>query len=89
MLSKVNSFGVLGMEAYPVEVEIYISGGLPAINLIGLPDPTVKESKSRLKPALKNSGYDWPDGRITINLTPSDMNKNDTEKQGFPYHYLP
>ena len=75
MLSKVNSFGVLGMEAYPVEVEIYISGGLPAINLIGLPDPTVKESKSRLKPALKNSGYDWPDGRITINLTPSDMKK--------------
>jgi magnesium chelatase family protein len=75
MLAKVSSFGILGIEAYPVEIEIDISLGLPTINLIGLPDLTIRESKERLKPAIKNSGFHWPAERITINLTPSDIKK--------------
>lgn len=75
MLAKVSSFGILGLEAYPVEIEIDISVGLPAISLIGLPDLTIRESRERLKPALKNSGFNWPAERITISLTPSDIKK--------------
>jgi magnesium chelatase family protein len=78
MLAKVRSFGILGIEAYPVEIEIDISSGLPAISLIGLPDLAIKESRERLKPALKNSGFSWPAERITINLTPSDIKKEGT-----------
>ena len=78
MLAKVHSFGLLGIEAYPVEIEIDISSGLPAVNLIGLPCPAIKESKDRIKPAIKNSGFSWPAERITINLTPSDIKKEGT-----------
>jgi len=82
MLARVSSFGVLGIEAYPVEIEIDISLGLPAISLIGLPDLTIKESRERLKPAIKNSGFPWPAERITISLTPADIKMSDTETQG-------
>ena len=75
MLAKVSSFGILGIEAYPVEIEIDISFGLPAISLIGLPDLTIRESKERLKPAIKNSGFRWPPERITVSLAPSDVKK--------------
>lgn len=75
MLAKVASFGLLGIEAYPVEIEIDISFGLPAISLIGLPDLTIRESKERLKPAIKNSGFRWPPERITVSLAPSDVKK--------------
>ncbi|MDD5654607.1 MAG: YifB family Mg chelatase-like AAA ATPase [Candidatus Omnitrophica bacterium] len=68
----------MGIEAYPLEIEIDISSGLPAVNLIGLPCPAIKESKNRLKPAIKNSGFSWPAERITINLTPSDIKKEGT-----------
>lgn len=78
MLAKVSSFGLLGIEAYPVEVEVDISAGLPVISLIGLPDLTIRESRERLKPALKNSGFNWPAERITISLTPSGLKKEGT-----------
>jgi magnesium chelatase family protein len=78
MLAKAHTCGLLGIEAYPVEIEIDISSGLPAVNLIGLPCPAIKESKDRLKPAIKNSGFSWPAQRITINLTPSDIKKEGT-----------
>jgi magnesium chelatase family protein len=58
-----------------VEIEIDISFGLPAISLIGLPDLTIRESKERLKPAIKNSGFRWPPERITVSLAPSDVKK--------------
>ena len=75
MLSKINSFGLLGIVGYPVSVEIDISGGLPAFELVGLPDAAVKEARERVRSALKNSGYEYPTQRITVNLSPADMKK--------------
>jgi len=75
MLAKVLSFGLLGIDVYPVEVEIDISRGLPAITLVGLADTAIRESKERVKSAIKNSGFRWPTERITINLAPSDIKK--------------
>ena len=89
MISKTYSFGLLGLDAYPVEIEIDVANGLPAVNLVGLADTAIKESKERVRSAIKNSGFQWPAQRITVNLAPSDINKNGAEKQGFPSHYLP
>ncbi len=75
MLAKVFSFGIFGIEAYPVEVEVDVSRGLPAVTLVGLTDTAVKESKERVKSAIKNCGFDWPAERITISLAPSDIKK--------------
>jgi len=75
MLSKINSFGILGIEAYPVEIEVDIASGLPATNIVGLPDNSVKESKERIKSAIKNSGFRFPAERITVNLAPADIKK--------------
>ena len=89
MLSKVFSFGLLGIEAYPIEIEVDVSRGLPAVTLVGLADTSIRESKERVKTAIRNSGFDWPSERITVSLAPSGIKKEDTEKQGFPSHYLP
>ncbi len=75
MLSKVFGFGLLGIEAYPVEVEVDVSNGLPAVTLVGLADTAIRESKERVKSAIKNSGFSWPQERITISLAPSDIKK--------------
>ncbi|MBL7130196.1 MAG: YifB family Mg chelatase-like AAA ATPase [Candidatus Omnitrophica bacterium] len=75
MLSKINSFGILGIEAYPVEIEVDITSGLPVTNIVGLPDTSVKESKERIKSAIKNSGFRFPPQRITVNLAPADIKK--------------
>jgi len=75
MLGKILSVGVFGIDGYRVEVEFDVRSGLPAVVVVGLPDAAVKESKDRVATALKNSGYTWPDGRITINLAPADMKK--------------
>lgn len=75
MVVKINSFAIWGIEAYPVEIEVDISRGLPGISIVGLPDQAVKESKDRIKPAIKNSGYEFPNGKITINLAPADLKK--------------
>ena len=75
MLAKVFSFGLLGIEAYPVEIEVDISRGLPAVTLVGLADAAIRESKERVKSAIKNSGFDWTGERITVNLAPSDIKK--------------
>lgn len=75
MLAKVFSSSVLGLEAYPIEIEVDISSGLPVVVVVGLPDTAVKESKDRIKSAIKNSGYHYPQDRITINLAPADMKK--------------
>src|SRR6202167_6604565 len=77
MLSKVFCFGLSGLDAYPVAIEVDISPGLPAITVVGLPDNAVKESRERIRAAIKNSGYEFPAQRITINLAPAD-----TKKQG-------
>jgi len=75
MLAKVFSFGLLGIEAYPIEVEVDVSRGLPAVTLVGLADASVRESKERVKSAIKNSGFQWPQERITVSLAPSDIKK--------------
>ena len=75
MLARAFSFGLLGIEAYPVEIEVDISRGLPAVTLVGLADTAIRESKERVKSAIKNSGFNWPQERITVNLAPSDIKK--------------
>jgi len=75
MLSKVFSAGLIGLEAYTIEIEVDITRGLPTVTIVGLPDNAVKESKERVKSAIKNSGYDYPTDRITVNLAPSDIKK--------------
>jgi len=75
MLSQVNSSAVLGIDAYIVEVEVDISGGLPRFDIVGLPDAAVQESRERVRSAIKNSGLEFPMKRITINLAPADVRK--------------
>lgn len=75
MLAKSLTFGILGIEAYPVEIEADVGRGLPSFALVGLADTTIRESKERVRSAIKNSGFQWPQGRITINLAPSDIRK--------------
>jgi magnesium chelatase family protein len=75
MLAKVLSGAILGIDAYVVEVEVDIAQGLPVFATVGLPDGAVKESKERVKSAIKNSGYDFPPKRITVNLAPADVKK--------------
>lgn len=75
MVAKTYSMGIFGMEAFPVEVETDLSSGLPAFELVGLPDAAVKESKDRVRAAVKNCGFQFPVGRITMNLAPADRRK--------------
>lgn len=75
MLARTFSFGLLGIEPYPVEVEVDISRGLPAVTLVGLADTSIRESKERVKSAINNSGFNWPQERVTVNLAPSDIKK--------------
>ncbi len=74
-LAKVYSSAVLGIDAYSVEVEVDIAKGLPSFNTVGLPDVAVKESKDRVKAAIKNSDFKFPTKRITVNLAPADVKK--------------
>ena len=76
MLAKVTSGALIGIDAYPVEVEVDIAQGLPQFSTVGLPEGAVKESKDRVKSAIKNSGYDFPARKITINLAPADIRKD-------------
>ena len=69
------SGALMGIEAYPVEVEVDIAAGLPSFSTVGLPEGAVKESKDRVKAAIKNAGYDFPTRRITVNLAPADVRK--------------
>ena len=75
MLAVVLSYGLNGIDGYPVRVEVNLSGGLSQFELVGLPDAAVKESRERVRTALKNSGFAYPDGRVTINLAPADQKK--------------
>ena len=76
MLAKVTSGALIGINAYPVTVEVDIAQGLPQFATVGLPEGAVKESKDRVKSAIKNSGYEFPARRITINLAPADIRKD-------------
>ena len=74
-LAKVLSLGINGIDGYVVTVETDLSNGLPAFDIVGLPDASVKESKERVKAAIKNSNYPVPTKRITVNLAPADRKK--------------
>ena len=76
MLSKLNSFGVSGIDGYMVAVETHISGGLGAFDIVGLGDNAVKESRERVRSAIKNCNYSYPSSRITVNLAPADIRKS-------------
>jgi len=75
MLAVVNSCSILGLESYPIQVEVDVSSGLPAFDIVGLPDTSIRESKERVRAAIKNSGFNFPPKRVTINLAPADIKK--------------
>ena len=83
MLSRLKSFGLVGIDGYPIDVEIDLNNGLPGYNVVGLPDASIKEGKDRIMSALKNSGFEYPLYKITVNLAPAD-----TRKEG-PIYDLP
>ena len=75
VLAKVLSAGLLGLDAHLIEVEVDIGGGLPQFSIVGLPDATVRESRDRVRAALKNTGFVFPPKKITVNLAPADIKK--------------
>ena len=75
MLCRVASLGFLGLNSYVVGVEVDVSAGLPSFELVGLPDAAVKESRERVRASLKNCGYEFPTGKIVINLAPANVKK--------------
>jgi magnesium chelatase family protein len=78
LIVKVASSTVVGIESYPVDVEVDVSPGLPQFSTVGLPDVAVRESKDRIKAAIKNSGYGFPKNHVTVNLAPADIKKEGT-----------
>lgn len=70
-----RSMGLYGLDAFPVRVEADVQNGMSAFDIVGLPDAAVKESRDRVRAALKNCGYEFPIGRITVNLAPADIRK--------------
>lgn len=75
MLSKVKTMALHGLEGYIIDVQIDISGGLPAWEVVGLPDASVKEAKERVRTAIRNIGIEFPSRRILVNLAPADVRK--------------
>lgn len=76
MLGRLRSAAVTGVEASLVDVEIDVSGGLPAFAVVGLPDSTVRESRDRVRSAIRHAGFEFPERRITVNLAPTDVRKS-------------
>ena len=75
MFSKVKSFSLLGLDGLSIDVEVDINKGLPSYDVVGLPDAAVKESKERVRSAIKNSGFEFPVNKITVNLAPASVKK--------------
>ena len=75
MLACVRTAAVFGIEACTIDVEVDVSFGLPGITMVGLPDASVRESRDRVRSAIRNSGFEFPDHRITVNLAPADIRK--------------
>ncbi|MDN5346663.1 MAG: magnesium chelatase family protein [Clostridia bacterium] len=75
MLAIVGSLALQGLEGREVRVEVDVTNGLPAFNIVGLPDEAVREARERVRAAIKNSGFDFPARRITVNLAPGDIKK--------------
>ncbi|MFA5162262.1 MAG: YifB family Mg chelatase-like AAA ATPase [Elusimicrobiales bacterium] len=78
MFAKIRSLGVKGIDGFPVSVEVDAAAGLPAFSIVGLADTEIKESKDRVAAAIRNSGFDFPLKKITVNLAPAELKKNGT-----------
>ena len=79
MLSNIRSCALRGIDGFEVTVEVDISSGMPTLSVVGLPDAEVKESKDRVVAAVRNSGFDFPLKRITVNLSPAELRKSGTQ----------
>src|SRR2546421_1688395 len=75
MLACLRTAALFGVEACPVHVEVDVSLGMPSIRRVGLPDAIVRESRDRVRSAIRNSGFEFPAHRITVNLAPADVRK--------------
>lgn len=75
MHAIIRSGCILGMDALPIDVEVDVSGGLPAFSVVGLPDTAIRESRDRIRSAIKNAGFDFPPKKITVNLSPAELKK--------------
>ena len=76
VLAIVRTAAIFGVDAYPVRVEVDVSDrGLPAVTMVGLPDASVRESRDRVQSAIRNSGFEFPQRRVTVNLSPADIRK--------------
>src|SRR5689334_13755924 len=75
MLARLRTAAVFGVEACQVEVEVDVSFGMPRFTMVGLPDASVRESRDRVRSAIRNSGFRFPSHRITVNLAPADVRK--------------
>src|SRR6266498_2663193 len=75
MLASLRTAAVFGVEACPVQVEVDVSFGMPVFTMVGLPDASVRESRDRVRSAIRNSGFEFPPHRITVNLAPADVRK--------------
>ena len=78
MVVTVRSLGLCGIRGYPVSAECFLSGGLPAFDIVGLPDTAVREARERVRAAVKNCGAKFPVSRITVNLAPAGQKKEGT-----------
>ena len=75
MLASLRSAALFGVDAFPVHIEVDVSFGLPHFSMVGLPDASVRESRDRVRSAIRNSGFEFPHHRITVNLAPADVRK--------------
>lgn len=75
MLATVHSSALQGIDGLPIEVEVDLGGGMTQLAIVGLPEAAVRESKDRVRSALRNSGYEFPRGKLTVNLAPADVKK--------------
>ena len=75
MLARTLGYGLSGVNGFAVNVEVYAASGIPALEIIGLPDASVKESRDRVSAAIVNSGFAMPIARLTVNLAPADLRK--------------
>lgn len=75
VLASFRTAAVFGLDVFPVDVEVDVTFGFPSFTMVGLPDPSVRESRDRVRSAIRNSGFDFPPHRITVNLAPADVRK--------------
>ncbi|HOB64913.1 MAG TPA: magnesium chelatase domain-containing protein, partial [Clostridia bacterium] len=77
MLAVIKSYGLEGIDGYPIDIEVDVQGGVPGFDIVGLAGTSVKEARNRVRSAIKNSSYDFMPRKVTVNLAPAD-----TEKEG-------